>query len=75
MTVNRRKLLRGLNYHVQDLLKQEDTKTADILLEIMTQISKGKYSERWTDGIIPSLLLIFSGIVLAMLLIGILLQV
>lgn len=75
MTINRRRLLRGLNYHVQELLKQEDTKTADILLEIMTQISKGKYSERWTDRIIPALLLVFSGMTLAFILLGILLEV
>jgi hypothetical protein len=55
----------------QDNLYRE----AEEVLNIINTISTGKYNVAWHDGIIPSLLLIFCGMMISLILVGIMLEV
>jgi hypothetical protein len=55
----------------QDNLYRE----AEEVLNIINTISTGKYNVAWHDRIIPSLLLIFCGMMISLILVGIMLEV
>jgi hypothetical protein len=70
MSINRRKLLRGLEYRMKD----QEGASSDAFLDLINQIERGKYDEGWSNRIVSSLFFIFLGMVLGLIFLGVLLQ-
>ncbi len=73
--LSRRRLMRFLKLKLVQLRQDNLYREAEEVLNIMNTISTGKYNVAWHDRIIPSLLLIFCGMMISLILIGIMLEV
>jgi hypothetical protein len=67
--------MRFLKLKLVQLRQDNLYREAEEVLNIMNTISTGKYNVAWHDRIIPSLLLIFCGMMISLILIGIMLEV
>jgi len=74
-TLNRRKLVRFLQLKLRTLYEQNKVAEANEVVDILNKISTGKYNQTWAHNIIPSLFLIFTGMLIALVLIGVMLEV
>ena len=74
-TLNRRRLVRFLQLKLRTLYEQDKIAEANEVVDILNRISTGKYNQTWIDNIIPYLFLIFTGMLTAFILIGVMLEV
>lgn len=73
--LSRRRLMRFLKLKLMQLRQDNLYREAEEVLNIINTISTGKYNVAWHDRIIPSLLLIFCGMMISLILVGIMLEV
>lgn len=75
MTIlNKRRLLRALSMQRREALESNKPELEKYTDDLIGQVVRGKYDMRWTDYVIPSLFLIFTGMMLALIFLGVILE-